>query len=413
LECARWWGEFDIKNQGHFGSAIIILMIIIQISYGQLPNWNYCGGNIWSSDTNILYGGLPSQKTEIINCGKSSCEFGNVTGPGTISFAWLKSSNNMNPAYDVNYSFYIDKIKKSQCDNDINWTNIKLPVESGEHELKWLIKLDSETPSGNCPSFAKGQGWIANTTYKPSNDICEIQIRPNERDQVILEDIRRYDRICVSSGANLQNIFNNLRILQQERILHHKTFLLESGTYDPVEIHAKNVTIESKPNEVATIDGIYREYSIKLNQSDNINIEGITLRNSQDYGLLVENSRKCTISENDILSFHQCGISVVNSSLNYINQNHISSTYEHSKGVWLCNSSSTSIADNIISTSNSLFYLHNYSCNNIIMDRNNEQIYNNGTIINESEGTFKVRDSNEDYKEQINTGCNNSLEAAN
>jgi hypothetical protein len=25
----------------------------------------------------------------------------------------------------------------------------------------------------------------------------------------------------VSSGANLQNIFNNLRILQQERILHH------------------------------------------------------------------------------------------------------------------------------------------------------------------------------------------------
>ena len=232
----------------------VMMLIIIQISSEQLPNWNYCDGKIWSPDANILYGGIASQKSELINCGESSCEFGNVTGPGTINFAWLKSSN-MNPAYVVNYSFFIDGIKKYQCDNDINWTNIELPIKSGEHELKWLIKLDSGTPSGNCPSFAKGQGWIANITYKPSNDICEIQIRPNDKDQVILEDIRKYDTICVSRGANLQNIFNNLRILQQERILHHKIFLLESGTYDPVEICANNVTIKSEPNEVATIDG--------------------------------------------------------------------------------------------------------------------------------------------------------------
>ena len=128
---------------------------------------------------------------------------------------------------------------------------------------------------------------------------------------------------------------------------------------------------------------------------------------------MLENSQKCTISENNILSFHQCGISIVNSSLNFIDRNRISSIYEHSKGVWLCNSSSTNIADNSISIINSLFCLQNYTCNSVITDRNNGLSYDNRTIIDENEGSFKVRGSNEAYKEQINTECNNSWRRAN
>lgn len=149
--------------------AIIAFLIMIQASNSQLPEWNYCGGNIWTSDKNNLYDNQASTASGNIKCGESSCIYETISGPGTISFAWKKSIN-MNPAYYVNYSLYIGGVKKAQC-NDTNWKPVSLPVKSGANEVRWELTLDSMTPGGKCPNFASGSAWIANISYTRSNDL--------------------------------------------------------------------------------------------------------------------------------------------------------------------------------------------------------------------------------------------------
>ncbi|MEI6104310.1 MAG: hypothetical protein WCP70_10235 [Methanothrix sp.] len=148
--------------------AIIAFLVMIQASNSQLPDWNYCGGNIWTSDNNNLYDNQASISSGIIKCGESSCIYGMIPEPGTISFAWKKSIN-MNPAYYVNYSLYIGGVKKAQC-NDTNWKTVALPIESGAKEVRWELTLDSKIPGGRCPNFASGSAWIANISYTRSND---------------------------------------------------------------------------------------------------------------------------------------------------------------------------------------------------------------------------------------------------
>ncbi len=139
---------------------------MIQASYSQLPDWNYCDGNIWTPDNSNLYDNQIPLTSGIIKSGDSSCIYGKMSEPATIRFAWKKSVN-LNPAYYINYSFYIGGVKRAQC-NATDWMIVALPIESGE-EMRWKISLDSGTPGKRCPNFASGSAWIANISYTTSN----------------------------------------------------------------------------------------------------------------------------------------------------------------------------------------------------------------------------------------------------
>ena len=148
--------------------SIIAFLIMIQASEGQLPVWDYCGGNSWMPDESRLYNNQTSFASGIIKCGDTSCMYGTIHGPGILNFAWQKSANT-NPAFYVNYSFYINGAKRAQCDNT-TWKDVKLPIDSGANEVKWVLTLDSRTPSGCCPNFAQGSAWIADISVIADNN---------------------------------------------------------------------------------------------------------------------------------------------------------------------------------------------------------------------------------------------------
>lgn len=146
-----------------------------------MPDLNqYCDGNIWSSDENNPYENTQSYTTGNIKYRELSCKYGTISGPGEINFAWMKN-NNLNPAFYINYSFYVDDKLKSKC-NNTEWRCVSLPIESGSHEIKWLLKLDSRVPSGRCPQFAEGTGWISNISFirNGDNPTHKIYITPKE-----------------------------------------------------------------------------------------------------------------------------------------------------------------------------------------------------------------------------------------
>jgi hypothetical protein len=92
----------------------------------------------------------------------------------------------MNPAYNVNYSFYIVGAKKAlsaKC-NDTGWKTVALPIESGTREVIWELTLDSMTPRGRCPNFADGSAWIANVSFSRSSDYYPGEAIPMEESGV-------------------------------------------------------------------------------------------------------------------------------------------------------------------------------------------------------------------------------------
>ena len=173
-------GGICIISKANLAYALIYCMVIIQITSSQLPDWNYCDGNIWTPDNNDLYDNQTSLTSGMIKCGATSCIYGKVPESGTISFAWKKSIN-MNPAYYINYSFYISGVKKAQC-NDTDWKIVELPVKSRD-EVRWVLSLESGSQRGRYPIFASGSAWIANISclgsdYVDPQDYYEVAVMP-------------------------------------------------------------------------------------------------------------------------------------------------------------------------------------------------------------------------------------------
>jgi len=108
--------------------------------------WQFEGTSPWTITTNPVYEGLYSSASGNIGNNQTSemkVSY-EVMNPDTISF-YIKVSSEAN--YDF-LSFYIDNALRGQWSGDVNWQQVKFPVDPGEHLFRWVYSKDVSVVGG-------------------------------------------------------------------------------------------------------------------------------------------------------------------------------------------------------------------------------------------------------------------------
>ena len=143
-------------------------------------NWTIGGNANWYPDILWDYG-IEAARSGSITHSENSWIQTTVTGPGTLSFYWLVSSE---ASFDY-LRFYIDVAEQTQISGySLDWEKRSYAIGAGTHTVRWTYTKDGSFSSGKdegwldrvvytlstCPD-CPADGIITNTTY-PANQIC-------------------------------------------------------------------------------------------------------------------------------------------------------------------------------------------------------------------------------------------------
>ncbi len=103
------------------------------------------GDNPWVITENSHEGVYAAKSGEISDNAESSISLNVHTLQDTVKFYYKTSTEG---GYDK-FNFYIDDVLKKSSSGENDWKEAIIPIESGEHELKWSYTKDSGTASGD------------------------------------------------------------------------------------------------------------------------------------------------------------------------------------------------------------------------------------------------------------------------
>ena len=142
----------------------------------------------------------------------------------------------------------------------------------------------------------------------------------------------------------------------------NKIFCLTDGNYtDGLVISGRNIMIISKNRFGAVFDTRGADYSIVIDNTSDVYIEGINITDC-DGGFIIYNSTNCTLANNSITSKMKPGIFIDSSSSNLIKDNILLfNSLDDDQGIRFNNSSDNIISNNTIFTDDYSFLIDNKS----------------------------------------------------
>ncbi len=288
-------------------------------------------------------------------------------------------------------------IKSIKCDQSDHWCSLDSPIrirnlDDNSHELKLQLKYNSSSSECNL-WYPRLTLWLDNIITTGSLKFikavdCPSMIRESDTNATIIETIKKCDEIRIEKGADLQHIFNIIESIQRIEDLPKKILILEGGEYPgPIMIsNLKKITIKNNDAEEVVFSG--QNTSVKLVNSSELSIIGLSFGKSEGGALLIEDSYGCIIENNKIKGFNSSGIKMVNSNLNKICSNTLQSSQKTVDGICLNNSTSNYINSNFIYVDNYCYVFVNKSYDNTIIhvDHGDEH------VIMDHELIFAVKD---------------------
>ncbi|OFY96253.1 MAG: hypothetical protein A2309_14890, partial [Bacteroidetes bacterium RIFOXYB2_FULL_35_7] len=109
--------------------------------------WNNTGTLPWILVTDTVYEGVYAAKSAVINHQQESNLIININvlSPDTISFFRKVSSE---ASYDF-LRFYVDNVKLDEWSGELDWEQVKFPIITGNHSLRWTYAKDYSYSEGS------------------------------------------------------------------------------------------------------------------------------------------------------------------------------------------------------------------------------------------------------------------------
>jgi len=112
--------------------------------------WTTGGNAAWTRQTTTTHDGSDAAKSGTIGNSQQSWLETSVTGPGTLSFWWMVSSQ-ANADY---LRFSIDGTQQTQISGTVSWQQKTYTIAAGTHTLRWTYIKNYSTSSGS------DAGWV-------------------------------------------------------------------------------------------------------------------------------------------------------------------------------------------------------------------------------------------------------------
>lgn len=330
----------------------------------------------------------------------------------SITFNWEKIGTNANL---LCYYDNITNIQYSRICNSHNWAPERITIPPGRHIVTWElsvapcnggpgsvasidnINIPESIHEINCTiqtndNVVIGQESIASLPFSGNDATYDWQISSGG----IIKSSKPYiNRIIwkatkigeteikasvISRNGSCTNT-TKCKILERQTLnitddmdlndiiskSENKILLLNDGEYsDEIIIRVKNLKIASKNRYGAIFDNRGANYSIVLDNTSDVSVEGLNLTDCSG-GFIIYNSTDCIIKNNSILSKKKPGIFIDSSSSNIIANNILRfNSSDKDQGIRLNNSRYNIIDNNSILTDAYLFLVDLESNSNMI-----------------------------------------------
>jgi len=122
--------------------------------------WSTSGNSNWFTETDITHDGIAAAQSGPISNSMSTVLETTVTGPGTLTFWWMVSSEEF---FDV-LSFYIDSETSAvrNISGQVDWQQQTVLIGPGSHNLIWVYAKDPDV------SVGLDAGWLDQVSFIPS-----------------------------------------------------------------------------------------------------------------------------------------------------------------------------------------------------------------------------------------------------
>ncbi len=127
--------------------------------------FNSSGFNVWFAQTDISQDGVSAAQSGAIGNYEYTIIYTTITGPGTLSFWWKVSSEQI---YD-RLEFHINDVTQDAISGDIDWLQMQYDIPEGTHTLTWKYVKDGSISQGlDC-------GFVDQVVYQPEVSTPVIQ----------------------------------------------------------------------------------------------------------------------------------------------------------------------------------------------------------------------------------------------
>jgi len=143
------------------------------ISFGEAVDntalsWTTEGDADWFGQEDTYYCDGDAAECGDIGDDEESCIQTSVSGPGTLSFYWMVSSEE---GHDY-LRFYVDDVQQDSISGSTSWTQKTYSIDSGTHSLRWCYTKDDSGSSGeDC-------GWLDKVEFSagPEPPLATTQV---------------------------------------------------------------------------------------------------------------------------------------------------------------------------------------------------------------------------------------------
>ena len=166
-------GNYTLVVSNAFGVTNTTAVYLNVVDFTESLNatnlvWSSGGDLPWFPETSITHDGIAALQSGAITGSQQSTVQTTVSGPGTLSFWWMVSSETNNDY--VNFS--VDGLELFRISGTVNWQQITYSVAPGTHTLTWSYSKNATINNG------ADAAWLDQVNYVPGATSPVITANP-------------------------------------------------------------------------------------------------------------------------------------------------------------------------------------------------------------------------------------------
>jgi len=123
--------------------------------------WSTSGNVPWFAESAVTHDGVAAAQNGHIGDSQASALQTTVTGPGTLTFWWMVSSEQ-----DFDFlNFWVNNTNLAAISGEVDWEQETFSLGAGSHVLKWIYLKDPDVSAG------KDAGWLDQVVFTPTQAV--------------------------------------------------------------------------------------------------------------------------------------------------------------------------------------------------------------------------------------------------
>jgi alpha-tubulin suppressor-like RCC1 family protein len=156
-------GNYQVVVSNAFGAitssnaTLTVIDLAVALNAPELV-WTNGGSAAWFAETSVTHDGVAAAQSGAIAKGQTSTLQTSVTGPGTLTFWWRFSQQNIIWDY---LSFYVNSSQQASSSSTFDWQQKTFYLGSGTQTLQWTYSRSSIGPG------ILSTGWVDQVAFAP------------------------------------------------------------------------------------------------------------------------------------------------------------------------------------------------------------------------------------------------------